>query len=120
MEQYLTNANKDVLGYMDALHWKAVRSQNTVWESTRDSFAVLVQRLQASFTQEVVVVSKSVDDDGSKKLIEFCDSISVREVAAEGWLGKLVSGDLACSGTSAVVPEADETSRAGGAGFSKY
>lgn len=42
MDQRLINVSKDVLGYMDALLWKEVKSQNTVRVSFSYSFALLV------------------------------------------------------------------------------
>lgn len=62
MEQRLIKASKDVLRYMDALHAKAVKSQNIVRKLFCGSFASLAQQLQTLLTQEVVAVSKSADD----------------------------------------------------------
>lgn len=45
MERCLIGASKDVLGYMDVLHSKAVNSQNTVGESCCGCFVSFVQRI---------------------------------------------------------------------------
>lgn len=116
IEQLLMNGSKVVLGYMDALHLKAVKSQNTVRESFRGSFAPLVQRLQTSFTQEVAVASRVVDDSGCEALIGHCGRISECEAAVKGRLDKLEGGDRASPGTSAAVPEAGGIGGASGAG----
>lgn len=69
------NASKDVLGYIDALHLKAAKSQNIVRESFRGSFSPYFEQLQTIFAQENAAVSKSVDVGGGEALLKPCRSI---------------------------------------------
>lgn len=73
MKQRLINTRKIELEYIDALHSKAVNSQNFARESFRGSFTSLVQRVETLFTQDLTAVSKSVDDCGSVALISFAE-----------------------------------------------
>lgn len=109
MKQRLINARKDVLGYMDALHLKAVMSQNTIKESFCGNFASLVQRLQTVFMLEVAAVPKSAIDSGREALIHLRRSILKREMAAMDWLDRLIGGGGASPETGAAVPEAGRT-----------
>lgn len=112
-----------MLGYMSALHSKAVKSRNTVRKSFRGSNASLVQQLQTSFTQEGAAVFKSFDITKRKVLIELRRSISECEAAAKVRLDRLVGGNFEFAGTSGAVPVAGGTGgasdRASGAGPSK-
>lgn len=88
IEQSLINTSKNVSGYMDPLHTKAVKSQYTVRDSFLGSFASLVQRLQTLLAQKVAAVSKSVDDSRSEALIELRRSIlNVRRLQNAGLTG---------------------------------
>lgn len=111
MKQRLTNASKHVLGYIDVLHLKAVKSFG-------GSIASLLQRLQTSFVQEAPAVSKFVDDAG-KRLIKLRRSIRECEAIPNGWLGMLIDGDLFLSVACIAVPEAKGTGGASGADPSK-
>lgn len=76
MEKRLVTTDKNVLGYMDVLHSKAAKFENTDSESFRGSFESLYQRFQTLLTQEVAAIFKSVEDSDSEGLTEFCGSIS--------------------------------------------
>lgn len=122
MEQRLIIASRDVLGYMNALHAKVVKSKNTVMESFQDNFASLVQQLLTLFMQENAAVSKSVDDSRCETFNRHRRSISECEAVAKCQFDRLVRDDRASLETSAAVSKADRKSAAkweSGAGPSK-
>lgn len=56
--------------------------------------------------QKIAAASNYADDSGCEVLIELRGSISECEVAAKCWLGMLVGGGGATTGTGAAVSEA--------------
>lgn len=82
MKECVNSAGKDVLDYMNTLHSKGVKSQNTVRKLFCGNLALLVHWLQTLFTQKVSVVFISVDNAGCEASFKLSGSICDYEVAA--------------------------------------
>lgn len=95
--KHLINASENMLDYMDALHSKAAKFQNTLREYFDGSFASLVKQLQTVLTLEVVAVFTSFIDSVREALIKLRLSISECEAAASAWRNRLIGVTLAFS-----------------------
>lgn len=115
MVQRLINASNNILGYTDAVHLRAEKSQNTVREFFSCSFAFLAQWLQTLFMKAVAVVFKCVDDCGCGELTELYESIPECEEAGNRRLYRLVDGSLVFLETSTAVTKTCGTGGPSGA-----
>lgn len=95
MQQRLFNEINDVLGYIDTLHSKVMKSQHTVKMLFCGSIELLIQCFWTIFRQNITAFSKYVDKFGCQVLVELCRSIPECEAAAKGYLDRILNGELA-------------------------